>query len=145
MSLCGLFDYALISRRVKEYDQRHEFKSSGNHIKDKDPLGCSGEETVVLRRSYHGKTRTDIIERRRDGRENRDEVVSFECNDEHGERECHEIYEEIQSDGMFDITVNRLAVDVNFLDGPRMNISVDLSFDSLEHDLESCNLDTAAR
>ena len=45
---------------------------------------------------------------------------------------------------MDDFAVYCLAVNVDLLDSLRMDIRLDLSFYGFEHDLESCDLDTAA-
>ena len=76
--------------------------------------------------------------------EDRDKVVSFECDNEHGSDEYNEIDKEVESYGMLDISVNGLAVEPDLLDRSRMDIRTDLALKCLEHDLESRDLDTAA-
>ena len=45
---------------------------------------------------------------------------------------------------MLDIAVYWFTVNVDLLDRSGVKICIDLSFDRLEHDLESCDLNTAA-
>ena len=45
---------------------------------------------------------------------------------------------------MLDVGIYCFAVDVDLLDGPGVDVRLDFSFDRLEHDLESGDLDTAA-
>ena len=80
-----------IELRIKEHQHREELESSGEHVEDHGKLGRGRETRVVLRRTCKLKSRTDIIDRCRDGSKGSDQSFIVERHDKYRGGEDQEI------------------------------------------------------